>query len=164
MKVERPSFHAGRKEQRMRQVREDSYRPTTKLADPARCPRCGAAYLKGRWSWLPAPASAAAHKCPACRRIEDNFPAGFVTLTGPFFAAHRDEVLNLVSAREGRARLEHPMQRIIGVEPVDGGVVVTTTDAHLARGIAVALLGAFKGDLHLHFNRDQNLVRATWSR
>jgi hypothetical protein len=41
---------------------------------------------------------------------------------------------------------------------------VTTTDSHLARGIAEALQAAYKGDLKLRYSRDENLVRATWKR
>ena len=104
------------------------------------------------------------HTCPACRRIEDDFPAGYVTLKGPFLAEHRDEVLAVVTARAERARLAHPLQRIIGMQEVARGVLVTTTDGHLARGIGVALRDAFKGELELAFSKEENLVRATWSR
>lgn len=164
MKPERRTFRAGRNEQRMEPLHEDSYREGLKPADPARCPRCGAVCMRGRWAWREAPPDAVSHKCPACRRIEDDFPGGYVTLKGPFLAAHRDDILNLVAARAQRAREEHPMQRLIGVHDVSGGVLVTTTDARLARGIAVAVHEAFKGRLDLAFSRDENLIRATWSR
>lgn len=163
MKATRKTTGAGH-EQRMKPVREDSYRDELKHADPATCTRCRATYLCGRWTWEPAPADAARETCPACQRIEDNFPAGYVTIKGAFLAEHRDEILNLVMARAERARQEHPLQRIIGMQDVERGVLVTTTDGHLARGIGVALKDAFKGDLDLAFNKEENLVRATWSR
>lgn len=163
MKAPRTVFRAGRHEQRMQDT-QDSYRATAHMPDPARCPRCGAAYLKGRWTWQAVDSKAAEHTCPACQRIEDNFPAGYVVLKGAYFAQHREEILNVVNARATHARDEHPLQRIIGMEKVDGGVRVTTTDAHLARGIAIAVQEAFKGDLDLTFTKDENLVRATWSR
>jgi hypothetical protein len=53
--------------------------------------------------------------CPACQRIEDNFPAGYVTIKGAFLAEHRDEIINVVMARAERARLAHRLQRIIGM-------------------------------------------------
>jgi NMD protein affecting ribosome stability and mRNA decay len=163
MKTRRSAFREGRKEQKLDDTK-DSYRALGKLHDPAQCPRCGAAFVKGRWTWGLAPADAVSQTCPACQRIEDNFPAGAVTLKGPFFAAHRDEVLNIVTAREARAREEHPLQRIIGVEPLAQGVLVTTTDIHLARGIARSVHDAFKGSLDITYNRDEQFVRATWSR
>lgn len=153
-----------RHEQRPGANRDDSYRDTRKEADPVACPRCHASYRAGRWTWRPAAPGAARHPCPACQRLEDNFPAGQVTLRGPFFAAHREEVLALVSARAKRALEEHPLQRIIGMKPDGDAVLVTTTDPHLARGIAVALQAAYKGSLDLAFSRDEHFVRATWTR
>ena len=135
-----------------------------KFPDPASCPKCGVTYRKGRWSWTEAPIDAARLKCPACRRIEANYPAGEVTLTGPVLATHRAEVLNLVMSREARARKDFPMQRIIDVLEVAEGVRVTTTDGHLARSIALAVHEACKGDLDLHFEKDPAFVRAVWSR
>jgi hypothetical protein len=163
MKTPRKTAGA-RHEQRMRNVRDDSYHDELKLAEPATCPRCRATYAHGRWTWRKAPADAMPHTCPACQRIEDNFPAGYVTIKGDFLAAHRDEILNVVTARAERARQAHPLQRIIGMQEVSRGVLVTTTDGHLARGIGVALRDAFKGELDLAFSKEENLVRATWSR
>ena len=163
MKTPRAVPHQGRKQPALAE-RPDSYRATAKLEHPAQCPRCGAAYQKGRWTWGTAAPDAERVTCPACQRIEDNFPAGYVTLKGAFFDAHRDEVLNLVAASEARARTEHPLQRIIGVEPLAKGVRVTTTDIHLARGIAQSVHDAFKGDLDIRYSKDEQLVRATWSR
>ena len=164
MKAERGAARANRKEPNLSAHREDSYKAVAKMPDPTACPRCHATYLKGRWTWRAAPADAASHTCPACLRIEDDFPAGYVTLKGPFLTAHREDVLNLVNARAQRAREDHPMQRVIGMVDVSQGILVTTTDAHLARGIAVAVHEAFKGTLALNFSRDENLVRATWTR
>lgn len=163
MKTPHSAFREGRKEQRLAD-HGDAYRTTAKLEDPVQCPRCRAAYRKGRWTWNASPAGAAQQTCPACRRIEDDFPAGYVTLKGAFFEAHRDEVLGIVTARAARARAEHPMQRVIGVEPLAKGVRVTTTDIHLARGIAQSVQDAFKGDLDIKYSKDEQLVRATWSR
>ena len=164
MKATRKTTSGARHEESMKPRREDSYRDEAHQGGPATCPRCRASYLRGRWCWAPAPADAERMTCPACHRIEDNFPGGYVTLRGPFFAQHRDEILQLVMARSERAWGEHPLQRIIGMQDVERGVLVTTTDAHLARGIGVALRDAFKGELDLAFSKDENLVRATWAR
>ena len=164
MKTERTQPRTLRREHPLDEIREDSYRETAKLPDPAHCPKCGATYLKGRWTWASAPADAPRHKCPACQRIEDRFPGGYVTLKGPFVALHRDEILGTAKAREARAKEEHPLQRIMAVEDAADGVVVTTTDAHLARGIAMAVHEAFKGTLDMTYSKGENLLRATWKR
>lgn len=143
---------------------DDPYRSDSKLPDPSRCPKCKATYLRGRWTWRSAPEDAAAHTCPACRRIADALPAGYVTLRGDFLPKHHDEVLSVVTARETHAKSEHPMQRIMAVEKTADGLVVTTTDIHLARGIAHALHQTFKGELALKYSKAENLLRATWTR
>ena len=45
-----------------------------------------------------------------------------------------------------------------------GDFEVTTTDSHLARGIAEAIHDAYKGELKVRYSRDENLVRAVWKR
>jgi hypothetical protein len=162
MKAERDAFRMLSHEQRMRPRYEDSYRLDAKLPDPTRCPGCGATYLKGRWTWKKAPADASVHRCPACERVHDKFPAGYVTFKGKFAPEQRVQLLNLVKAREARARTEHPLQRIISVGDVADGIQVTTTDGHLARSIAHAVHDAFHGSLELTYSRDENLVRAVW--
>lgn len=162
MKPERGGFRMLSREQRMMPPLEDSYRVDTKLPDPTRCPGCGATFRKGRWTWKKSPPDANLQRCPACLRIHDHFPAGYVTLKGRFDPQRRIELLNLVKAREARAKAEHPLQRIISVENVADGIQVTTTDGHLARGIAHALHDAFHGTLDLTYSRDENLVRAIW--
>lgn len=163
MKASKPPRAPGRKEQRTPARREDAYREEAKSA-PAACPRCGASYRAGRWWWSPAEAGALARTCPACLRIEQRQPAGFVSLAGPFFLAHREEILRLVSSHEARQRQAHPLQRLMAIEDQPGGAMVTTTDAHLARGLAVALHDAYKGDLELQLVSGGDAVRARWTR
>lgn len=141
---------------------EDAYRESEKLPEPSHCPSCDATYVKGRWTWQKAPADAAAHTCPACRRIHDHFPAGYLTLKGRFAPEQRERLLALVRAREARAKAEHPLQRIISIDDVAGGIRVTTTDGHLARGIGRAVRDAFRGSLEIKFAPDDHLVRAIW--
>jgi NMD3 family protein len=163
MKAERGNLRTPRHEERLTDT-EDSYRIEAKLPDPARCPKCKAGYLKGRWTWRRVPEEAVAHLCPACQRIADGLPAGYVTLRGDFLPKHRAEVLNIVMARAARAKEEHPLQRIMAVEKTAEGTLVTTTDTHLARGIAQALHEAFKGVISLKYSKAENLLRATWTR
>jgi hypothetical protein len=143
---------------------DDPYRAAAKPPYPARCPTCAASFVAGRWSWRKAPAGAAPHVCPACQRIADQLPGGYVTLRGPFLEKHREEVIRLVKAREALALTEHPLQRIMAVENTASGLVVTTTDAHLAHRIAHALHDAYKGEMRLNYSKGENLLRATWSR
>jgi hypothetical protein len=89
------------------------------------------------------------------------FPAGYVSLGGKFFLEHRDQILNLVK-HCGKAA--HPMQRLMAIEETGDGVLVTTTDVHLARNIAERVHDSHKGDLAFHYNKEDNLLRANWKR
>ena len=70
----------------------DPYRPKTKLPQPTVCPQCALVFEDGRWQSAARPAGTVhEHRCPACRRINDRFPAGYVTLQGDFVDTHRRE-------------------------------------------------------------------------
>lgn len=143
----------------------DPYRTTAKPPEGTRCPTCKASFHGGRWTWDTAPKDAHELVCPACHRIADRFPAGYVTIKGAFFAEHRDEIVKLIQSHEKREKANRPLQRLMGIEAKrDGSAEVTTTDSVLARGIAEALHEEFKGDLKLRYSRDENLLRATWKR
>jgi NMD protein affecting ribosome stability and mRNA decay len=144
---------------------EDPYYHAAKPAEPSQCPMCHAVFKDGRWQWGEAPEGGQEETCPACRRVEDRFPAGYVTIKGAFFQGHRDEIIALIKAKEKREKAERPLQRIMDIEEKrDGALEVTTTDSHIARGIAEALHDAYKGDLKVRYSRDENLVRAVWQR
>ncbi len=143
---------------------QDSYKTSGKLPEPTVCPGCGAVYHKGRWQWLPKPDKPHEQLCPACHRIRDECPAGYVTFAGGFLAQHRDEILHLVRNHGDRVKEEHPLERIIAVVDHDGGVMVTTTDIHLARGIGEAVENAYRGELEFHYNEGENLLRVRWQR
>ena len=140
----------------------DAYKAKGKLPEPSVCSLCGAVFYQGRWQWRNAPANAQRVICPACHRIHDHYPAGFLALEGEFFRTHRDEIMRLVRNHEQYERVEHPLKRIMSVEEKDGSALVTTTDIHLARGIGEALHHAYQGTLEYHYNQEQNLLRVSW--
>lgn len=72
--------------------------------------------------------------------------------------------MQLVRRIETKEKAEHPLQRIVDVVDEDGGVLVTTTDVHLAHGIGEALRHAYKGELDSHYNPDEKLLRVRWTR
>jgi hypothetical protein len=155
----------GARRDRLIQEREhDPYRARRKPPEPTACPTCGAVYRGGRWRWGASPADAHRELCPACQRIRDGYPAGYVTLGGPFAAAHRDEILALARHVEEREKQDHPLQRIIAMQADGEEWVVTTTDPHLARAIGHAVYAAYGGELGVHFAPEQPLARVSWRR
>jgi NMD protein affecting ribosome stability and mRNA decay len=143
---------------------DDPYRLGHRPPEPTVCPTCKAVFTGGRWTWNKPAEDSYQQVCPACQRIHDKFPAGYVTIKGEFFKEHRDEIVALLQNHEKREKADRPLQRIMGMEERKDGMEITTTDSQLARGLGEALHDAYKGDLKMRFSRDENLVRASWKR
>ena len=154
----------GHKDRQIEEVVHDAYQERYKPSGHAYCPRCEAIFQNGRWQWGPKTAGAHEHVCPACRRIQDHFPAGYVTLSGPFLVQHEAEILGLVRNEEATAKAEHALERIIEVKKEQAETVITTTGTHLARRIGEALQHAWKGELDLKHSPNEFLVRVYWKR
>jgi NMD protein affecting ribosome stability and mRNA decay len=154
----------GRHDRLLREWIHDPYKSKSKPPEPTVCPDCGAIFHHGRWQWGAGPAQAHEELCPACQRIRDEVPGGFLTLKGEFFAAHKDEIMNLVHNVEERAKKEHPIERIMGIEESEDGVLITFTDAHLTRGVGEAIHHAFKGELDFHYTEEDASLRVNWAR
>jgi NMD protein affecting ribosome stability and mRNA decay len=142
----------------------DPYQRQQKLHDGTVCPQCGAVYREGRWRWMARAENAAEETCAACRRINENYPAGVVTLRGNFAREHKDEMIHLARHQEEAEKKEHPLNRIITIEEDDQGIVINTTDIHLPRRIGAAIRRAFLGEIADHFEKDGYFVRVDWMR
>jgi NMD protein affecting ribosome stability and mRNA decay len=142
----------------------DPYQRQQKHAEGTVCPHCGAAFHEGRWQWLRLPQAAAEEPCPACRRINDRFPAGTVTLRGAFAREHKDEILRLARHQEEAEKQEHPLNRIMSIEEDGEGITINTTDIHLPRRIGEAIERTWHGNLSTHFEEDGYFVRLDWTR
>lgn len=160
-----PGFKkVARHDQLYQEKEHDAYKTKGKPHEPTVCPECNAVFHQGRWQWSPAPANAHQQICPACHRIHDHYPAGFLTLEGAFFLAHRDEIMHIVHNEEKHQRAEHPLKRIMEIEEKTDSTLITTTDIHLARGMGESIHRSFQGELEFHYNPEQNLLRVNWSR
>ena len=157
--------HESRQNRLLQEMVHDPYHSKKKLSEPTVCPECGAVYHSGRWQWGETPNDAHKDICPACHRIQDHCPAGFLTLKGEFLQTHKEEILHLVGNVEQREKAEHALKRLMAVEEQsDGSVLVTFTDPQLARAAGEAIHGAYKGDLDFAYQEDQFLLRVAWQR
>jgi hypothetical protein len=151
-----------RRDRQINEVHHDAYRAHEKPKEPTVCPQCGVVFNAGLWAWAEKPAGAHEHLCPACHRIRDNIPAGWVELSGKFMTSHAAQVLTLAQNEEQRAKAEHPLERIMSVDKQADRTVVSTTDLHLARRIGEAVQRAFHGKLVVKYSEDESAVRVYW--
>ena len=156
----------GRGDRLIKERVHDPYMSQAKLPEPTVCSECGAVYHDGRWQWAATtPANVNEELCPACRRIQEKVPAGFLTLSGGFFDNHRDDIMNLVHNNVEDQKAQHPVKRIMDIEDRDGGgVVITFTDTHLPSGVGKAIERAYEGELDIHYTEEADIVRVTWTR
>jgi hypothetical protein len=87
-----------------------------------------------------------------------------MTLSGTFFAAHREEIMQMVRNEAEAETAEHPLHRVMGIEEHPEQVVVTTTDIHLPRRIGHALEDSYKGKMEIHFDKEGHFARMKWHR
>lgn len=142
----------------------DTYRRGKKLPEPTKCPTCSAVFKSGRWTWETQEVTIHEAICPACLRIKDDYAAGFVEITGGFYANHHDDIDNLIRNTEQKENVDHPLERIMSITKTTDGIVVSTTGVHLARRIGKALFSAHEGNLSLRYADAQNHVRIAWER
>jgi hypothetical protein len=142
----------------------DPYKRPDKLAEPTVCPQCSAVYQAGRWHWAARPKDAHEVVCQACHRVNDQYPAGVVTLTGAFTPRQKTDMMNLARHQEEAEKTEHPLNRIINIEESPDRIVINTTDIHLPRRVGEAIERAFHGKLERHFDEHGYFVRVNWRR
>lgn len=156
----------GRKDRLIKERRHDVYYDRSKCPAQTQCQNCGALFVNGRWTWEEPSSSAEVNKtvCPACQRIADRFPAGYVQLKGAFFEEHRPEILNLILNVEKQEKSARPLERIMAITTEKTFTCVTTTGLHLARRIGEALSRAYKGDYAFRYADAEQSIRVYWER
>ncbi|SEE61181.1 BCAM0308 family protein [Pseudomonas migulae] len=160
-------FQQSQKNKLFKTPTHDPY-SASRIEGAAVCPKCEAVYGAGTWSWK-RPENTVVHgaqtlTCPACRRIEDDRPAGTLTLSGSFLHKHRGEIIQLIEHTEKKEKAEHALERIIKLDDATDDLVVTTTGIHLANRLGHALEAAFKGSSEYHYSDSEYGVNVRWSR
>jgi len=136
------------------------------------CQECGAISTEKRWFYDESLRQQAAAQglpvdfvvCPGCRRVHDKRVDGVVTLSGSYWAAHRQDVLNLVRNEETRVRAKNPVSRILEMRDEDGKLVIMTTNERLAQRLGSVLKRAYSGTLQFQWSHQDRFVRVNWHR
>jgi NMD protein affecting ribosome stability and mRNA decay len=151
-------------------VRHDPYLPWAGLKEVAVCERCGAMYHHKRWSKDAPPSLREFHTthpviCPACRKIQDRFAEGVLTLRGEFFLHHKEEIINRIRNEEARAVDVNPLERIISIEDLGDHVEVSTTTERFAQRIGREIERAYKGKAVYRWSSgNEKSIRVEWQR
>ncbi len=154
----------GRRDRLIQEKRHDAYQQQAKWPEDTVCSECHALYSNGRWSWKSTGECANRVICPACKRIADHYPAGYIVIKGPFFLKKREEILALVHHIEDQEKSEHPMERIVSIAEENDHILITTTGTHVARRIGEALCRSYKGEYSCKYADAEDTVRISWQR
>lgn len=154
-----------RRDKGIKQRRHDVYKHRGKLTEGTLCTTCGVVFSKGRWIWNYQGETSKQITCPACQRIRDGYPAGFIELSGEFFDENREEIINLVRNIENQHKQEHPMQRIIRIQEQQAKTtMIETTEVNLARRIGDSISRAYQGEYSFQYADNYNRIRIQWKR
>ncbi len=150
---------------------EDPYR-LEEGQEAAVCRQCHALYQGKRWSYdeklfnrLAGTPKMREVTCPGCRKIEDRYAEGILTLSGEFLTEHKAEIMQLLEKEAARISGRNVLDRVIKMtaEGKDKLVVETTTEK-LAQHLGRAVYKAYKGDLHFRWSETERFARVYWSR
>jgi hypothetical protein len=149
----------------------DVYLPKKGMKEDAICGRCNMVYQNKHWRLDEAEARRLKEDshlrrgtCPACRRMEDNLPAGISTFSGDYLLKHEVEILDIIKNEEARSRLKSPLGRVMEISQEGDILTVSTTEEKLARKLGKEVYKAHKGELHYLWAHDQKMVRVKWVR
>ncbi|MEK7314115.1 MAG: BCAM0308 family protein [Deltaproteobacteria bacterium] len=146
---------------------KDSYLPKGSQKGEAICKGCSAVYQNKRWRMADVSEKKIKRLsvlCPACKKIKDDFPGGYVTLKGDFLKEHKEEILNLVKNKEERARSLNPLERVMAIKSRKGEIEITTTTDKFAQRLGKILNKAFSGTVEYKWSGDTKVARVIWTR
>jgi hypothetical protein len=140
--------------------------------EAAICTQCHALYQGKRWFFdeklyehLAGTRRVREGVCPTCRKVNDDYSEGFLTLSGEFFVQHQEEIVKLLEKEAARVGARSVMDRIIRMTPEEAGhLVVETTTDKLAQRLGHAVYKAYKGDLNFRWGEMDRFVRVYWNR
>lgn len=153
-----------RKDRLIKDHRKDVYVDQIILKEPASCIKCNALYTNGRWTWKSTDQETVKTTCPACRRINDNYPAGYIEIQGKFFHNHSTDILNLINNTEQLEKTERPLERVISIKEANDKTIITTTGIHVARRIGEALKRSYQGKYLIQYADGEKSIRIFWER
>ncbi len=150
---------------------EDPYLPE-EGQEASLCSDCNALYQNKRWFYdeklaqrLAGTAKVRQVVCPTCRKVKEQYPEGYLTLSGDFFAERKDEVVTLLKNEAARVSSRSVLDRVITMTEIGKNELeVKTTTEKLAQHLGRAIYRAYKGELDFRWSETNPLVRVYWTR
>ena len=149
-------------------IERDMYLPRLDPKGVIQCSGCGAFHYRRHWTLTPPGGfSSQIHShlvfCPACRKIQDRFPGGELTLRG-VEAENRGEIVRILRNEESRAREKNPLERIMRMDAANGGWRIETTTEKLAQRLGRSVRKARGGKLQYKWGHNNKFARVVWCR
>jgi len=149
----------------------DPYQTEDTVKEPAICQKCNAVYQGKHWQFDGEKAESLQHSsqvmwvtCPACTKIEDHYPEGFMTLKGDYLWAHEEEIRNLLRNEAEAVMNTNPLSRIMQIKADNGALVIETTEQKLAEHLGRSLTAAHSGELNVQWSKAPKVCRVEWER
>lgn len=143
---------------RLLDERDAPYQDYSALEGEARCSGCGAVLKNGSWQWIEPSIDAVDTRCPPCKKMDEQTPAAYLEIEGSFLEGAKEELIATIHEMERLEKSKDPLQRIMSVDASERGLLVTTTDVRLARGIAQLLQTSYRCELAFHYDRERSLL------
>lgn len=148
----------------------DVYLPKEGMTE-SYCSKCGVIYRQKRWIMdsvellrVKENPEAGVIVCPACQKMRDKVPGGFLTLSGSYLRQHEHEILELIKNTEAKSRGKNPLGRIMELHQEGDMLTIHTTLDRLAEKLGKEIYKAHRGDLAFQWSHGENMVRVAWQR
>jgi NMD protein affecting ribosome stability and mRNA decay len=135
------------------------------------CRKCGLIYHQKRWVMnqeelerVKGDPSAVKITCPACQKMQDNVPGGYLTLSGDYLLKHESEILELIKNTEEKSRNKNPLGRIMEIRQENNVLTILTTEDKIAQKLGRDIYKAHSGELHYQWSHTEKYVRVNWTR
>lgn len=145
----------------------DPYLNVQPPGEPLRCPVCGNIYAKKRWYRsdqysLEDGSRARSYTCPGCKKVQDGYYRGELSVSGDFLGEHNEEISHLIQNEVHKRQEKNPLSKLVEVD-VDGSEVeFHTTNGKLAEHLGRSLEKAYQGELEIQ--KTEHVTRVRWSR
>ncbi len=151
---------------------KDPYLDLKQYKDPTICPSCNLIYHNKRWffddveyKFLVKNNNVTYKKCPACRKIEDNYPLALLEIyKSKLSDIELRDLQNLIKNEVKNEEGKNPLSRLIKVKEDGDKLIITTTTEFLGKKIAKAIDKTFHGNLHFSFSNGEKFIRISWTR